>query len=125
MQLYQGFSCKTTWKRQRPAEINEICTFLFSIQFYVPFKIIPAHMRRAEGPLSRLAKTGEPREKPAVTPASRTWLASHVASAGLEHSAETLKQRCTAVQVQHHKTCYIGKIPLIGHFVNYLCFEQL
>ena len=30
------------------------------------------------------AKTGEPREKPPGTPASRTWLVSHVASAGLE-----------------------------------------
>ena len=30
------------------------------------------------------AKTGEPREKPPDTPTSRTWLASHVARAGLE-----------------------------------------
>ena len=30
------------------------------------------------------AKTGEPREKPPGTPASRTWLVSHVASEGLE-----------------------------------------
>ena len=30
------------------------------------------------------AKTGEPREKPPDTPASRTWLVSHVARAGLE-----------------------------------------
>ena len=29
-------------------------------------------------------KTGEPREKPPDTPASRTWLVSHVARAGLE-----------------------------------------
>ena len=57
-------------------------------------------MRRAEGPLSRLAKTGEPREKPAVTPASRTWLASHVASAGLEHSAETALYSCTSTTPQ-------------------------
>ena len=31
------------------------------------------------------AKTGEPREKTHGTPASRTWLVPHVASAGLEH----------------------------------------
>ena len=30
------------------------------------------------------AKTGEPREKTPDTPASRTWLVSHVARAGLE-----------------------------------------
>ena len=30
------------------------------------------------------AKTGEPREKSPDTPASRTWLVSHVARAGLE-----------------------------------------
>ena len=53
----------------------------FLIQFYVPFKIISTHMRRA-GPISRWAKTGEPREKPPGTPASRTWLVSHVARAG-------------------------------------------
>ena len=50
--------------------------FLILIQFYVPFKIISVHMRR-----KRWAKTGEPREKPPGTPASRTWLVSHVASA--------------------------------------------
>ena len=30
------------------------------------------------------AKMGEPRQKPPDTPASRTWLVSHVARAGLE-----------------------------------------
>ena len=30
------------------------------------------------------AKTGEPPEKPPDTPASKTWLVSHVATAGLE-----------------------------------------
>ena len=35
------------------------------------------------------AKTGEPREKPPDTPASRTWLASHVARAGLEPTPDT------------------------------------
>ena len=35
------------------------------------------------------AKTGEPREKPPDTPTSRTWLVSHVASAGLEPTPDT------------------------------------
>ena len=35
------------------------------------------------------AKTGEPREKPPNTPASRTWLVSHVARAGLELTPDT------------------------------------
>ena len=35
------------------------------------------------------AKTGEPREKTPDTPASRTWLVSHVTSAGLEPTPDT------------------------------------
>ena len=35
------------------------------------------------------AKTGEPREKTPDTPASRTWLVSHVARAGLEPTPVT------------------------------------
>ena len=35
------------------------------------------------------AKTGEPREKPPDTPASRTWLVSHVARVGLEPTPVT------------------------------------
>ena len=35
------------------------------------------------------AKTGEPREKPPGTPASRTWLVSHVARAGFEPTPDT------------------------------------
>ena len=35
------------------------------------------------------AKTGEPREKPPDTPASRNWLVSHVARAGLEPTPDT------------------------------------
>ena len=64
--------------------------FYFLIQFYVPFKIISAHMRYV--PISRWAKTGEPREpreKPPSTPTSITWLVSHVASAGLEPTPDT------------------------------------
>ena len=36
------------------------------------------------------AKTVEPREKPLDTPASRTWLVSHVARAGLEPTPDTV-----------------------------------
>ena len=35
------------------------------------------------------AKTGEPQEKSPGTPASRTWLVSHVARAGLEPTPDT------------------------------------
>ena len=35
------------------------------------------------------AKTGEPREKLPDTPASRTWLVSHVVRAGLEPTPDT------------------------------------
>ena len=37
------------------------------------------------------AKMGEPREKTPDTPASRTWLVSHVARAGLEPTWNNLK----------------------------------
>ena len=42
-------------------------------------------------PISRWGeiKTGEPRENPPVTPASRTWLVSHVARAWLEPTPDT------------------------------------
>ena len=50
--------------------------------FHCPFKINAADM-------SRWAKTGEPRAKTPGTPASRTWLVSHVASAGLEPAPDT------------------------------------
>ena len=36
------------------------------------------------------AKTGVPREKPPGTPASRTWLVSHVTRAGLEPTPDTV-----------------------------------
>ena len=71
-------SCKIICESLRMAN-----TFL--IQFYVPFKIMSAHMRRA----SRWAKMGDSREKTPDTPASRSWLVSHVASAGLEPTPDT------------------------------------
>ena len=61
--------------------------FFFWIQFNVPFKIISAHLKRCQSVGG--AKTGEPREKPPDTPASRTWLVSHVARAGLEPTPDT------------------------------------
>ena len=43
------------------------------------------------------AKTGEPREKTPGTPASRTWLVSHVARAEFEPTPDTaVRQRSTA-----------------------------
>ena len=65
-------------------QLVKLETFIINIiiiQFYVPFKLISAHMRRA--------KTGVPREKTSDTPASRTWLVSHVARAGLESAPVT------------------------------------
>ena len=59
----------------------------FYIQFNVSFKIISAHMKRAN-PVGG-AKKAEPREKPHGTPANRTWLVSHVASAGRDPTPET------------------------------------
>ena len=53
----------------------------FLIQFYVPFKIISAHMRRV--------KMGESLEKTPGTLASRTLLVPHVASAGLKPTPDT------------------------------------
>ena len=42
------------------------------------------------------SKTVEPREKPSGTPASRTWLVSHVARAGLEPS----KMKCIIIFIR-------------------------
>ena len=52
-------------------------------KFYIPFKII--QMGQSVGG----AKMGEPREKTPGTPASRTWLVSHVADVGLEPTPDT------------------------------------
>ena len=67
--------------------VTDFVDFFFLIQFYVPFKIISAHMRRGKS-VGR-AKTGEPQEKPPDTSASKTWLVSHVARAGLEPTPVT------------------------------------
>ena len=63
--------------------------FCFFNQFYVPFKIIDYFSSYETGQSVGWAKTGEPREKPPDTPASRTWLVSHVVRAGLEPTPDT------------------------------------
>ena len=60
---------------------------LFFIQFNVPFQDFFSSYET--GHSAGGAKTGEPREKPPDTPASRTWLVSHVARAGLEPTQDT------------------------------------
>ena len=56
---------------------------LFFIQFNVPFSSY------GTGQSVGGAKTGELREKPPGTSASRTWLVSHVVGAGLEPTPDT------------------------------------
>ena len=59
--------------------------FFFLIQFNVPFKIISL----IETSQSIGGRNGRTQGKPPDTPASRTWLVSHVASAGLEPTPDT------------------------------------
>ena len=59
--------------------------FFFWIQFNVPFKIISL----IETSQSIGGRNGSTPGKPPDTPASRTWLVSHVASAGLEPTPDT------------------------------------
>ena len=56
------------------------------IPFNVPFKIISLISRRANRWVGR---NGNTPGKPPDTPTSRTWLVSHVASAGLEPTPVT------------------------------------
>ena len=58
----------------------------FIIQYNVPFKISSAHEK---GQSVGGAKTGEPKKKTPGTPASRTWLVSHVPRVGLEPTPDT------------------------------------
>ena len=57
----------------------------FFIQFNVPFKIISL----IETSQSIGGRNGSTPGKPPDTPASRTWLVSHVASAGFESTPVT------------------------------------
>ena len=61
------------------------CFLFFFIQFNVPFKIISL----IETSQSIGGRNGRTLGKPPDTPASRTWLVSHVASAGLEPTPDT------------------------------------
>ena len=61
--------------------------FFFLIQFNVPFQDYFSSYETGQSVDG--AKTGEPREKPPGTPASKTWLVSHVARAGLEPTPDT------------------------------------
>ena len=58
----------------------------FFIQFNFPFKIISLISRRAN---RKVGRNGSTPGKPPDTPASRIWLVSHVASAGLEPTPDT------------------------------------
>ena len=60
------------------SQCGMLCFVCFFIQFNVPFKII-----------SIMGRNGSTPEKPPDTPASRTCLVSHVASAGLEPTPDT------------------------------------
>ena len=60
--------------------------FFFFTQFHVPFKIISL----IETSQWIGGRNGSTPGKPPDTPASRTWLVSHVASAGLEPTPVTV-----------------------------------
>ena len=62
-----------------------LCFLSFFIQFNVPFKIISL----IETSQSKVGRNGSTPGKPPDTPASRTCLVSHVASAGLEPTPDT------------------------------------
>ena len=64
---------------------NYYCMIFFFIQFNVPFKIISL----IETSQWVGWRNGSTPGKPPDTPASRTWLVSHVASAGLEPTPDT------------------------------------
>ena len=62
----------------------------FFIFFYSVLRPFQDYFSSYEtGQLVGGAKIGEPREKPPGTPASRTWLVSHVGRAGLEPTPDT------------------------------------
>ena len=83
----------------QPYEIKKLCilkNFLFTIYIYIYSVLRPFHgyfSSYETGQSVGGAKTGEPREKPPDTPASRTWLVSHVARAGLEPTPVTAVRR--------------------------------
>ena len=71
---------------------NQVCLFVFFFVFFFNsvLRLFQDYFSSYEtGQSVGGAKTGEPREKPPDTPASRTWLVSHVAIAGLEPTPDT------------------------------------
>ena len=60
--------------------------FFFLIQFNVPFKIISLI---ETGQSVKVGRNGSTPGKPPDPSASKTWLVSHVASAGLEPTPDT------------------------------------
>ena len=78
--------------------------FFFLIQFNVPFKIISL----IETSQSIGGRNGSTPGKPPDTPASRTCLVSHVASAGLEPTPDT------AVRAQNIDCGYTLELPQRG-----------
>ena len=74
--IKDGFNCHPQIKR------NKVHFFFFF--FYSVLRPFQDYFSSYEtGESVGGAKTGEPREKPPGTPASRTWLVSHVVRAGL------------------------------------------
>ena len=81
------FTSKRGYLLTVPFQLTKFQTFFFFflIQFNVPFKIISL----IETSQSIGGRNGRTPGKPPDTPASRTWLVSHVASAGLEPTPDT------------------------------------
>ena len=76
---------------------KNLCFFVvFFIQFNAPFKIISL----IETSQSIGGRNGRTPGKPPDTPASRTWLVSHMASAGLEPTPDTAVTK-TYVVIAH------------------------
>ena len=80
VELYEIINTSNVWwkmKKKKNKTTDSLACQSFFIQFYAPFNIISVRKRE------------NPREKPPGTPASRTWLVSHVARAGLEPTPDT------------------------------------
>ena len=77
------------WRSRIPDHISHSNTIV-RIYFYSVLRPFQDYFSSHEtGQSVGRAKTGEPREKPPGTPASRTWLVSHVARVGLEPAPDT------------------------------------
>ena len=83
------FFSKSSQRLHRLSIPKHLLVF-FLFQFNVPFKIISLILRQANRKVGRNRSTPG---KPPDTPASRTWLVSHVASAGLKPTPDTAASR--------------------------------